>query len=60
MKKVTCLSEIHKNKNKHPYIKMGHFEIFVTNVLKRPIFYVWFRPALSCLWDIEHFCRKKN
>ena len=23
-------------------------------------FYVWFRPALSYLWDIEHFCSKKK
>ena len=23
-------------------------------------FYVWFRPALSYLWDIEHFCSGKN
>ena len=22
-------------------------------------FHVWFRPALSYLWDIEYFCRKK-
>ena len=23
-------------------------------------FYVWFRPTLSYLWDIEHFCSGKN
>ena len=23
-------------------------------------FYVWYRPALSYLWDVEHFCSKKK
>ena len=52
-----------------PYIKMGQFKTFVTTlsfmrnsnhqVTTLTIFYVWLRPALSYLSDIEHFCSDK-